>query len=111
MPDKAWKALERYVAALLGTKRVGPAGDDGADVYSEHFVAQCKLRKSVPKWLTDAMCNAMSNTNGHQLPIVVLKKSGRIQTYDEMMVIMPMRDWNKMRILWEAWANKEGNSE
>jgi len=48
-----WKASERRVAADLGGKRIPVTGidRDGADVVSEMFSCQIKLRKSLPVWL------------------------------------------------------------
>ena len=39
MPDKAWKAFERRFAKRMGTVRIGPTGDDGADFITDDFLS------------------------------------------------------------------------
>ena len=50
---KAWKALERQVAEVLGCKRNIRVGyhDRACDIESEHYVVECKYGKQVPKYL------------------------------------------------------------
>lgn len=47
MSDRAWKAFERDVAALLGGKRFWANSGERLDVESDGAIAQCKLVKKL----------------------------------------------------------------
>lgn len=83
------KAVERAVARLLGGERVGHLG--GADVIAGHLSVEVKSRKALPKWLLDAVAQAVRNSEKGQLPICVLHQAGDL--YDDAIVMVRMKDW------------------
>lgn len=72
-----WKAYERRVAADLGGERIPVTGidRDGADVRSDRFSVQVKLRKALPAWLwvwLEGICSTASAEG--RVGILVLRK-------------------------------------
>lgn len=56
MSDKAWKSLERRIARRFDTERNSKhgLGEHVADVVTDDFSIECKLRGKLPSWLKDA---------------------------------------------------------
>jgi hypothetical protein len=50
---RPFKATEREIAKRLGGERTGHLG--GADVVTGWLSVECKHRKTLPKWLKDAL--------------------------------------------------------
>ncbi len=80
MSDKAWKQLERRVAAYFGGRRNSLSGQTSkagaGDVLHPHLVVECKHRKrhaAVRLWDD---CNELANREG-KLPVVVLAERRR----------------------------------
>lgn len=72
-----WKAAERRVAADLGGRRIPVTGidRDGADVVTDMFHCQIKLRKALPAWLWTWLAGIRSDAKPHgKVGILVLKK-------------------------------------
>ena len=103
----AWKQHERRTAARLSGVRSPNTGKQTADVSTPLFAIECKARKEVPKWLTDAMNQAKRNAGDGQTGIVVLHQHGTRSDRD--LVLMSMSDF-------QGWAgsinaNNEGSEE
>lgn len=94
MGDKAWKAYERRFAKRMGTTRIGPTGDDGADFISDDFAVQCKLRKTLPKWLLDAVDNAVAAASDGRFGFALIKKK-RMRDNDAI-VLMRYGDFERL---------------
>lgn len=73
--SQAWKSAERKIATLFGTRRVGPTGRIGPDLYNDRFAVEVKERKSLPQWLTGALdqCTKgkdVKRANNGQAPLI-----------------------------------------
>lgn len=71
---RSFKNTERAVAKSLKAKRTGHLGI--ADVQNDWLSAECKHRKELPTWMTDAMSQARTHAREGQLPVVILHKHG-----------------------------------
>ncbi len=90
MAEKAWKRAERAIADHLGGQRIPITGRAGPDVVSDWLAVEVKTRKALPKWLVEAVAQAVSGADG-RLPIVVLHALG--QRYSDALVIMRLADF------------------
>ncbi len=91
MTDRAWKRQERQVAAMLGSRRNPNTGERQADIDAGPFAVEHKARKSLPRWLTDALRQARDGAGG-RTPIVVLSEvhqGVKARRY----VLMALEDW------------------
>jgi len=86
---RPFKHLERRVARALGGRRHGHLG--GADVTGDWFSAECKYRKSVPAWLTNAVDQARRNAGSTQLPVVIVATHG--QRLQDALVVVRFSDF------------------
>lgn len=94
MGDKAWKQLERRVASWLGTVRIGPSGDDGPDLISDHFAVQCKHRASLPKWLLGAVDNAVDGAREGRAGFAYLKE--KFSRDDDDLIVFKKADFAQL---------------
>lgn len=74
MPDKAWKAQERQIAALLGGVRLPNSGRGQPDVIAGNLAVQVKCTKALPAWLTAAVAQATRDAGPGQVPVVVVSE-------------------------------------
>jgi hypothetical protein len=85
LADKSWKAFERRIAAVFGTKRNGCVTGDGTagkgtpDLESEFFSVETKLL-SRPSWgqLESAVAQSVRNATDGLEPVAVIKKKGAL---------------------------------
>ena len=94
MSDKAWKATERAVAAMIGGKRVPITGrqrGDVPDIQHPWLSPEIKHRQTLPAWIHDAISQAIAAAKSDQLPIVVLHEKGKRHTSD--LVVMQLGDF------------------
>lgn len=89
MPDTNWKRAERREARAFGTTRIGPTGRLGPDAVTEWLVIQVKHRKTLPKWMGDALRLIRSQAGPGQLGIVVAHEQGDRDSW----VIMSRKDF------------------
>ena len=102
MADVAWKAFERRIAALFGTKRNGCVTGDGsegagsADLENDAFSVECKLLGR-PTWgqLVEACNQAERNASALKEPVAVVKKKGAGQ---ETLVVMRLETFAGWRL-------------
>ncbi len=81
MPEKAWKRLEREVAAYFGVRRI-PVGEDNqrrvkrGDVEVPWFYVSCRLRArgSIERWFREAKRAA---DRADLMPLVVVRRPRR----------------------------------
>lgn len=88
-----WKAAERRVAADLGGHRIPVTGidRDGADVETDMFAVQVKLRKSLPSWLWAWLGGICATAKPGLIGVLVLKKPR--QRDSEGLVVLRYADW------------------
>jgi len=88
-----WKAFERAVATRLGGKRIPVTGidRDGADVITELFAVQTKLRKRLPQWLFAWLDGICLTARPHRIGVLILR-TPHMDTNDAL-VIVRLRDW------------------
>ena len=86
-----WKEHERRTARRLSGVRNGNTGRPTADVTAGAFAVECKSRKELPAWLTDAMNQAKRNAQADQVGIVVLHQVGARSDND--IICIRLADW------------------
>ena len=88
-----WKNYERLVAADLGGRRIPVTGidRDGADVVTDMFAIQVKLRKSIPAWLGQWLSGICATATDGRIGVLVLRKP-RQDTKDALVVVR-YADW------------------
>ena len=71
--DKNWKRFERRVAVRTGGERI-PVSDRRSplDVKHPYLGIECKYRKKLSKFLTDAMAQAVAGSGEDLIPTVIL---------------------------------------
>lgn len=69
VPNTTWKQCEREVARRLGGFRVGCTGEAAPDVQTPWCSVEVKTRKRLPKWLLEAMAQAVANAAPGTLPL------------------------------------------
>ena len=86
--SKAWKATERAIAKALNGERVSARslGLPSPDVVTERLAIECKHRKTLPRWLHDAMAQAVANAPSGKTPIVVLHEARKHHAHDYVVV-------------------------
>jgi hypothetical protein len=93
VPDKAWKQFERRVAVDHGVQRIPVTGErHGADVRTEMFSIQTKLRKAVPKCIrewSDQICGTAKKEN--RIGVLIVKEPGKHDC--NALVILRYQDW------------------
>lgn len=102
MPNTAWKAVERRIAADMGAKRRGadfrnPDGGGKSDLTdSEPFSVEIKHR-SKPSFtdVREAINQARTNAETGECPvaIIVRKGQGRVKDHDNKVVAMAYQDF------------------
>lgn len=95
MADTRWKAFERRVAVLLGTRRIPVTGErDGADFETPMFCFQAKKRKTFPgyvaEWL-DLIRRKAGTRAPAKIGVVVLQRPGGADL--DALVVVSLRDW------------------
>jgi len=87
--DKNWKRFERRVALRTGGERI-PVSDRRTplDVKHPYLGIECKYRRKLSKFLTDAMAQAIEGSVGGLIPTVVL---GEFNSPD-MMALVRLQD-------------------
>lgn len=89
-----WKGYERRIAADLNGRRIPVTGIDrhGADVVTQLFHCQVKLRKCLPAWLWEWLGGIRANakTDG-RIGVLILKKPRQDDT--DGLVVMSYGDF------------------
>lgn len=95
MSDTRWKAFERRIAVLLGTRRIAVTGErDGADFETPMFCFQAKKRKTFPgyvaEWL-DLIHGKGATRTPAKIGVVILQRPRGADL--DALVIVSLRDW------------------
>jgi len=91
-----WKSYERRIARRFGTERNSKTGlgANTADVITDKFSIECKLRAKIPSWLTDMIKQAKANCVDDTIPIVILKEKYVDDT--KSLVLMELADFEQI---------------
>ena len=99
MPNKAWKAFERYIAKVLGGVRRGPGvrGDSGGknDIIHDHWSAECKLYAAPSYSVILNACRQAEENRDHdmQCPVAFVKRKNALNK--DTLVCMRLEEWEK----------------
>ena len=101
MPERPWKHAERELARRLRGQRVKRHGVAAPDIVTPYLVAEVKLRKRLPRWITDALLRLHALCGPRKLRVVILQERDSPYT----LVVMELDDF-------EGWfgpikANRE----
>lgn len=93
--DTRWKAFERRIAVLLGTRRIAVTGErDGADFETPMFCFQAKKRKTFPgyvaEWL-DLIHGKGATRTPAKIGVVILQRPRGADL--DALVVVSLRDW------------------
>lgn len=93
MHRRTWKKWESHVAADLGGRRMPVTGVDrhGADVVTDMFHCQLKLRNSLPSWLWTWLAGIVATTPKGKTGVLILRKPRMENT--EALVVMRYGDF------------------
>jgi hypothetical protein len=110
LPDAAWKAFERRIAAFVGGKRRGAdtRGERGGktDIVHDSLAVEVKLLgRSAHADILNACRQAETNGEELQTPIAVVKRKGD-QDVDAI-VAMRLKTW----LQWYGPTNRNGTGE
>jgi hypothetical protein len=102
MADKTWKAAERRLAELFGTKRIPPAvfgqrddrGSHAPDAETETLALQIKHGYSFPTYLRDWLDGICKNTPANKTGVVVWHPKGA--KFDDSLVLLRAADFAKL---------------
>ena len=89
-----WKDTERAIARRLGGHRVGNTGRGTPDVVSSSLAAEVKTRKALPRWVLDAVAQAVRNAPDGRLPVVVLHEKHK--RHDGDLVLLRLADFERL---------------
>jgi hypothetical protein len=89
----------------MGGRRVGPTGKDGPDVDAGWLVIECKERRRLPGYLTDALAKVRGQAGPARLGLVVAHELGARGADD--WVIMARADF----LAWFGTDPRGGDSE
>ena len=96
MPSSHWKAIELAICRAFGGIRAGPQGKKGADcLKTGHYAVQIKHR-TCPKWLINAMDQAVRDAKNGQLPVVALHPKGK--SIDDTLVIFRLKEFREWHL-------------
>jgi hypothetical protein len=94
MADKFWKAVERRIAKLFGTERIGAKnGNCQPDFINEWLVGEVVCH-DVPKWVRDEHQQALDRAAmfvNEKLPILVIHEKGEDASTD--LVVLRLSDF------------------
>ncbi len=87
MPDKYWKAIERRVARLFGTERIGTREGGPAPDWENDWTVGEVVCKDIPKWILTELAQAeRREVDRPKLRLLVIHEKG--QPLDSALVVM-----------------------
>lgn len=89
-----WKAYELRVSKDLGGRRIPVTGidRDGADVVTELFHIQVKLRKALPAWLWRWLDGIVGTARQERKIGILILRKPRMEDADAL-VVLKYSDW------------------
>ena len=94
MADRLWKATERAIARRLGGVRVGPTGGSGPDILTPWACIEVKERQTLPRWLTNALCQAEEGATDGRVGVLVLHQKG--ERYSDAIVCLRLAAFQEL---------------
>ena len=92
MADKFWKAIERRVARLFGTTRIGTREGGPAPDFENSWTVGEVVCHEVPKWILDELAQAeRRQTDRPKLRLLVIHEKG--QGLGEALVVMRLGEF------------------
>jgi hypothetical protein len=95
MPDKFWKAIERRVARMFGTERIGTREGGQAPDWENDWTVGEVVCHPIPAWILKELAQAERRRTDHdKLRLLVIHEKG--QDLDEALVVMRLgqfTDW------------------
>lgn len=91
-----WKKTELYLAKRLKGVRVpitGRARGSTPDIEHPILSLEIKHRASIPKWIYDALDQAIKSKKTGQVPTVIIHESGR--NHDQDLVVLTLSEFEK----------------
>ena len=98
----SWKKMERRVAQMIGGERTAKHGLASPDAGNEWLSVECKFRRALPKWLHQAMAQAVRNAPSGRLPIVWLHE--RYKKKEDDFVVIRAGDFQEW---FGGWPGRE----
>ncbi len=95
MPDKYWKAIERRVAHLFGTERIGTREGGQAPDWENDWTVGEVVCKDIPKWILAELAQAeRREVDRPKLRLLVIhEKRGRLSEALVVMRLGQFSDW------------------
>ena len=104
MPDKYWKAIERRVARMFDTERIGSTGWQSPDWENEWTVGEVVCHE-IPKWILAELAQAeRCETDRPKLRLLVIHEKG--EPLEEALVVVRLKQFLKLKQ--EAWEDASG---
>ena len=95
MPDNYWKAIERRIARIFGTERIGTREGGPAPDWENDWTVGEVVCHPVPKWILQELAQAeRRETDCPKLRLLVIHQKG--EPLDSALVIMRLsefREW------------------
>ena len=95
MPDRYWKAIERKVARLFGTRRIGTREGGPAPDWENDWTVGEVVCHPIPEWILEELAQAERRvTDRQKLRLLVIHEKG--QDLDKALVVMRLgrfKDW------------------
>ena len=89
--DKYWKQIERRVARMFGTARIGSTGWESADFENGEVVGEVVCHE-IPKWILKELAQAeRQETDRPKLRLLVIHEKG--QRLKEALVVMRLKQF------------------
>ena len=95
MPNAYWKNIERRIARMFGTRRIGTREGGPAPDFENSWVVGEVVCHAVPRWILEELAQAERRvTERPKLRLLVIHEKG--QDLDNALVVMRLsqfRDW------------------
>lgn len=95
MPNSYWKNIERRIARLFGTERIGTREGGPAPDFENSWVVGEVVCHLIPEWILEELAQAEGRkTDREKLKLLVIHEKG--QALDEALVVMRLgqfREW------------------
>ena len=95
MPNTYWKTIERRIARLFGTRRIGTREGGPAPDFENSWVVGEVVCHPIPEWILEELAQAERRvTDRTKLRLLVIHEKG--QDLDKALVVMKLgqfKDW------------------
>ena len=95
MPNRYWKTIERRIARLFGTERIGTREGGQAPDFENGWVVGEVVCHQVPKWIVDELAQAERRvTDKEKVRLLLIHQKG--EDLDRALVVVRLsqfQDW------------------